>query len=1076
MSITVTAAQSGTTFHGMLLRVDVLTSAGLAATPATAVQSSSAAAAHQASITTTVTGSKVYGALVTAGSTLFGAAAGTTLTDNFQDSPNGAFYGSCVTTSATGTPGATVVGAATPTSKAGGCALLEVLASGGSITLDGSSPAVATTTSLTTVTTAAFTPPAGSLLVAMVSSDASTATTVTVSGGGLTWTQQVVAQTAGALYAAVWTATIPAAAGNQSRAIRARLPQPATPRGRVYSSPGSVPPVAASGSAKALQRSAADKLAYLYDGSLIFGYWDGSQGQAGHITSPLAPLSVTNLISTAEDGISIWVDNSAGTSSDIWVCSSDDDASGAGPSLHVRHGTYTGGAFTWDAATLISGTTTAATIQSSITWNGTCLMVFWWDGTSGSDRVEYAWTSTKNGTSGWSAAAVFSESATWSTVVQVCARHSAKLAATVVAYGGNSQMHYAVLADSAASPAIGNWGGRAVFDQFDDSLAVFGGPQVVIDESSGVIHVVRAVVNSGGPSWDGVIYWMGTYTAGAPGSVSFAARVTVASGATGTGPADIAAAVDVTGTVWVLWTDNTTAGNLKYATVTAPFTSASAAVTLIAGGASSNPRWPHVPAVSASAGGLAAVLPVLYMDTTGSPYPVLLNTSVALPAPGPVFRQASQAVRALLPQQPVLRGREMYGPGTPARNPAPGPVFRQQVQAVRAKLPGQPVLRGRVVSSPGIPPRNPSPGPVFRQKPAPVRVALPPWQPRAGRVGSSFGAPVANPAHGPPAYAPPGPSRARLPQLAPRAGRVTSNPGTAPRNPAGGPAAPPLQRPVRAPVPRTFSRGRAGSDAGAQVRNPASGSVVYAAEGPARSRTAPPFSRGRTSSSPGAPVQDPARGPVFRQAARPVAARLPVPFLKGRAAGSPGVLPVLGSGPVFRPFLQAARSALPVPVLKGRVSRDAGVPARNPGRGPAVAPQRGPVQSRVPLPAPGRTAGTRAAAVIPPPPPPAPVFPLHSPVRALVPRVFSKGRVITGNPGGPVRNPHAGPPVYPPRGPAGLAYRAPGPFRKGSAQSGSIESPPRSFTPVLLDAGDARWAWETGSARQAWGTGAARNT
>jgi hypothetical protein len=399
--------------------------------------------------------------------------------------------------------------------------------------------------------------------------------------------------------------------------------------------PGPPPPLATSASAKALQRSAADKIAYLYDGSALITYWDGAAGQVAQVVNPLAAFpalpSVVPLITTAEDGTSLWTDNSSGTSSDIWVCSSDDDASGgAGPSLHVRHGSYTAGVFTWDAATVISGTTTAATIMSSITWNGTSLMVFWWDGTSGSDRVEYSWTTTKNGTSGWSAAAVFSESSTWSTIVQVTARHSAKLGATIVAYGGNTQMHYACLNDSAASPAIANWGGRAVFDQFTDNYVSFGGPQLVIDEVSGAIHCVRATPNAGGPTWTGVTYWLGTYTATGSGSVSWATRVIVDAASTATGPADIAAGVDTLGTVYVAWTTDTSAGTLKWATLASPYTSAVAGGTISTPGAT--PRWPHIPPVSQAQAGLTVALPVLWMDTTSAPYPIRLDTSVSLAA------------------------------------------------------------------------------------------------------------------------------------------------------------------------------------------------------------------------------------------------------------------------------------------------------------------------------------------------------------------------------------------------------------------------------------------------------------
>jgi hypothetical protein len=208
MAITVTAAQGGSTGNGILLRVKVLT--GQAASPigANASKANTAAAALDTSITTTVTGSYVYGAVESAVAGSLTAAAGTTLFDNVNDPTNGEQYGTCRTTSTTGTPGATTVGATT--SAIGDVALLEILAGTG-LTEDASSPAPASTTATTTITSASFTPPAGSLLVAMVASDGGTGTvTVTVSdSSSLTWTQRANAAGTHTGYAGVWTAPVP---------------------------------------------------------------------------------------------------------------------------------------------------------------------------------------------------------------------------------------------------------------------------------------------------------------------------------------------------------------------------------------------------------------------------------------------------------------------------------------------------------------------------------------------------------------------------------------------------------------------------------------------------------------------------------------------------------------------------------------------------------------------------------------------------------------------------------------------------------------------------------------------------
>lgn len=408
----------------------------------------------------------------------------------------------------------------------------------------------------------------------------------------------------------------------------ARYPAPVLPQAGTT--------LATSASAKALQRAAADKVTYLFDGSLLATWWTGSAGQVAQIINPLTSPVVNNLITTVEDGTSLWVDNSSGISSDIWVASSGDDAASSGiASITVRHGVYNGSTFTWDTATSVPGPVSPNTESCTITWNGTYLIVLWWDGISGTDRICISYTNVKAGTSGWVSGGTFSESGTWSTICQVNVRHSVKLGATVVTYGGNSQMHYAVLKDSAASPAVANWGGRVVFDQYTDNYISFGGPQLIIDEVSGAIHCVRATPNSGGPTWTGVAYWLGTYSATGSGSVSWAARVIADSASSATGPADIAVAVDINGKVYVIWTTDTSNDTMKYATLVSPYTSAVAGGIIYTPGG--NTRWPHVPAISASQSGLSASLPVLYMDISGSPYPVRLDTSVQLALPSVTY-------------------------------------------------------------------------------------------------------------------------------------------------------------------------------------------------------------------------------------------------------------------------------------------------------------------------------------------------------------------------------------------------------------------------------------------------------
>ena len=230
-SYTVTATATNNTFTGGLLKVYVLDNATLAGTPATA----NSVTAYNCSITTTQTGSYVFGtANNETASTAFTASGGTTITDDQSVNAGGAEACAFHTTSATGTPGATTVGSSTTFAGNYGVVALEVLNSGGSLTIDASSPAVVFSTTLTSFTTASFTPGASSnILVAVFDACGNGSANVCVgtvsSVPALTWTERIkINSTVGAAnsYNGVWTATLPP--GNApfyptNRALRARL-------------------------------------------------------------------------------------------------------------------------------------------------------------------------------------------------------------------------------------------------------------------------------------------------------------------------------------------------------------------------------------------------------------------------------------------------------------------------------------------------------------------------------------------------------------------------------------------------------------------------------------------------------------------------------------------------------------------------------------------------------------------------------------------------------------------------------------------------------------------------------------
>src|SRR5260370_38281329 len=114
MAFTVTAPQGGASgrANGMALRVFVLTQAKTAAQQPGGISNTqlTAATSFTQSVTTTQTGSRVYGASAVFPSNSATAAALTTVTDNVADGVNNAQHVTFKATSLTGTPAATTLG------------------------------------------------------------------------------------------------------------------------------------------------------------------------------------------------------------------------------------------------------------------------------------------------------------------------------------------------------------------------------------------------------------------------------------------------------------------------------------------------------------------------------------------------------------------------------------------------------------------------------------------------------------------------------------------------------------------------------------------------------------------------------------------------------------------------------------------------------------------------------------------------------------------------------------------------------------------------------------------------------
>jgi chitodextrinase len=380
----------------------------------------------------------------------------------------------------------------------------------------------------------------------------------------------------------------------------------------------------------ALQHPAQDKVAYLHDGSLLVGYFDGSRAVINQVKNPSTTPSIAQVLTISGDEVTLYTQPGAG-STEIWI-QVGAELVGSAPLEQIQHGVYDGSSFSWDTATAIPGTTAPGRQDPSVTWTGRWLIATWWDDVnfSNSDNVYMNWTSDRTGRTGWLGTSIHMTT-TNQNITQPNIRHSAKLGATVLVYGTHYRDLYRVLPDSRADPSLANWTAEAVVDPgYDDSEAGFGGPQVAIDESTGKIHVFRAVLNSGGPTWHGVTYWLGTPDAVpmVTGGITWNPRLIIDASAS-PAPVDIAGAVDSTGKVYVFWVTSASSGTIKYATLTSPFTSASAVSTLATTG--SQPRYPHIPAQAPLSRGY---VPVLYQTGTGSPFSIVLDTTI-LAAGGP---------------------------------------------------------------------------------------------------------------------------------------------------------------------------------------------------------------------------------------------------------------------------------------------------------------------------------------------------------------------------------------------------------------------------------------------------------
>ncbi|MFI5282275.1 MAG: hypothetical protein ACHQ0J_04005 [Candidatus Dormibacterales bacterium] len=237
--------------------------------------------------------------------------------------------------------------------------------------------------------------------------------------------------------------------------------------------------------AMAYQHSAADKVAYLYDGSLLVGYFDGTQVIIKHVTSPETSPLVTQVDTVANGSeVSFYV-LSGVSSSEIWEVVGNELYGGV-LREQIVYATYNG-TFSFGAPHSIPGAMTNGRQDPTVTWNGKDLIASWWDDTLGgnSDSVFMNWTTDKTGATGWlskygtTSAFVAAKNGVTAAATTVAGAKSGTTAAATIA--GATSISYTLV--SGAAPAIGDvmeFGAGTVNDEVRTVSGVAGATPYVL--------------------------------------------------------------------------------------------------------------------------------------------------------------------------------------------------------------------------------------------------------------------------------------------------------------------------------------------------------------------------------------------------------------------------------------------------------------------------------------------------------------------------------------------------------------------------------------------------------------------
>lgn len=353
------------------------------------------------------------------------------------------------------------------------------------------------------------------------------------------------------------------------------------------------------------------RTAVLCDGSiLVVGTTASATVRLWQITNPTSTtptvtqltqsLTLTSATTIPTD---IKVSNNGTTTSDVWVCFTSNG--GGGTAVDVAHATYTasGSAWSWDnTGTSVGTLTTVNNGVSTITWDGTNLIVVYRNDSAGSYSEMLTYTTVKAGNSGWSTAAALSSTAGSGSHCFPILLHDSHLlggsaGGTICIYSidSNSSTHSdtfacRVLPDTAATPAVANWGAQVTISGISAQNIGAGSISGCVDPATGQVHLVYAssVVGTGGVV--GISYI--PITVNSSGVPSFGSRVTVD---TTSGSGSVDCCVDVNSLLYVFYSTGAigSAGTIKYRTASSPFTTFSAAASTVA--AAAGDGYPHTP-------------------------------------------------------------------------------------------------------------------------------------------------------------------------------------------------------------------------------------------------------------------------------------------------------------------------------------------------------------------------------------------------------------------------------------------------------------------------------------------------